>query len=267
MNFKQCLTIALPALLCGALLGYLAAPTPEATEVEPEVKAEQAATKALPTRSNDAELARLRHRIRDLERQLAASSNEQETEEPLNVQTNRVAENREGRGGFESRMEEWRKNNPQQYTEMTNRFARMRQEHIQRVQNRLNLLASVDVSRLNPKQREVHARYQELLAQQTELRDAMRPGSDSNMTDEQRNQAWQQLRNIDNQVRHLADAERNTLLAHTALQYGIKGAQAKEAIETIKAVYQATESDWGGPRGGPGGPGGRGGGRGGRGRR
>lgn len=265
MNFKQCLIIALPALLCGALLGYLAAPTPEANEVEPEVKEVRSETRAPRVPSDEAALDRLRSRIRDLERQLAARNGEQENETPVNVQTNRVAENRENRGGFESRMEEWRKNNPQQYAEMTNRFARMRQDHIQRVQGRLNLLASVDVSQLNPKQREVHARYQELLAQQTELRDAMRPGSGSDMTDEQRNQAWQQLRNIDNQVRHLADAERNTLLAHTALQYGIKGAQAKEAVETIKAVFQATESDWGGPRGGPGGRGG-GGGRGGRGR-
>lgn len=265
MNFKQSLVIALPALLCGALLGYLAAPTPAAIEEEPEIKEERSVAKAPRASSDDAALERLRSRIRDLERQLAARESASTEELPVNAVTNRVAEQRGGRGDFQSRMEEWRKNNPQQYTEMTNRFARMRQEQLQRVQSRLELLASVDISRLNPKQREVHAKYQELLAQQTELRDAMRPGADNNMTEEQRDQAWQQMRSLDRQVRQLADAERNTLLAHTALQYGIKGAQAKEAVETIKAVYQATESDWGGPRGGPGGRG-PGGGRGGRGR-
>ena len=263
MNFKQCLVIALPALLCGALLGYLAAPTtlPETeeetvaqSEKTPAPKAKRAAS------TDDAALNRLRNRIQELERQLAdRDSTGKSDEAQVETSTNRPPERREG-GDFRARMEEWRKTNPEQYAQMTNRFARMRSEHIERVQGRLDTLASVDTSRMNERQKHVHLMYQELLAQQTELRDAMRPGGGGeDMSEEQRRANWERLQKLDEQVNRLAGEERNTLLQQEAIRLGIKGSAAKEAVETIKAIYQATETEW---RHGPGrgrGPGGRGG--------
>ena len=266
MNFKQSLIVALPALMCGALLGFLAAPTTAPAPIEEEAAETAEAPKperqAKPA-TDDAALNRLRQRVKELERQLAARSTE--TAEPIEPSTNRPPEvaRREGPPDFRNRMEDMRVNDPERYTQMTNRFASWRASHIQRVQDRLNLLASMDTSRMSPKQREDHLRYQELVARQTELGDQLRPGG-AELSGDERRQMHQQLQQISHELNRLGDVERNTLLQQTALSFGLKGKNASEAVETIKAVYQATESGWGGPGGGRG-PGGPGGGRGGRG--
>ena len=266
MNFKQSLIVALPALICGALLGFLAAPTTAPAPIEEEAAETAEAPKperqAKPA-TDDAALNRLRQRVKELERQLAARSTE--TAEPIEPSTNRPPEvaRREGPPDFRNRMEDMRMNDPERYTQMTNRFASWRASHIQRVQDRLNLLASMDTSRMSPKQREDHLRYQELVARQTELGDQQRPGG-AELSGDERRQMHQQLQQISHELNRLGDVERNTLLQQTALSFGLKGKNASEAVETIKAVYQATESGWGGPGGGRG-PGGPGGGRGGRG--
>jgi len=266
MNFKQSLIVALPALMCGALLGFLAAPTTAPAPIEEEAAETAEAPKperqAKPA-TDDAALNRLRQRVKELERQLAARSTE--TAEPIEPSTNRPPEvaRREAPPDFRNRMEDMRMNDPERYTQMTNRFASWRASHIQRVQDRLNLLASMDTSRMSPKQREDHLRYQELVARQTELGDQLRPGG-AELSGDERRQMHQQLQQISHELNRLGDVERNTLLQQTALSFGLKGKNASEAVETIKAVYQATESGWGGPGGGRG-PGGPGGGRGGRG--
>lgn len=266
MNFKQSLIVALPALMCGALLGFLAAPTTAPAPIEEETaetaEAPKPARQAKPA-TDDAALNRLRQRVKELERQLAARSTE--TAEPIEPGTNRPPEvaRREGPPDFRNRMEDMRVNDPERYTQMTNRFASWRASHIQRVQDRLNLLASMDTSRMSPKQREDHLRYQELVARQTELGDQLRPGG-AELSGDERRQMHQQLQQISHELNRLGDVERNTLLQQTALSFGLKGKNAAEAVETIKAVFQATESGWGGPGGGRG-PGGPGGGRGGRG--
>ena len=266
MNFKQSLIVALPALMCGALLGFLAAPTTAPAPIEEEAAETAEAPKperqAKPA-TDDAALNRLRQRVKELERQLAARSTE--TAEPIEPSTNRPPEvaRREGPPDFRNRMEDMRMNDPERYTQMTNRFASWRASHIQRVQDRLNLLASMDTSRMSPKQREDHLRYQELVARQTELGDQLRPGG-AELSGDERRQMHQQLQQISHELNRLGDVERNTLLQQTALSFGLKGKNASEAVETIKAVYQATESGWGGLGGGRG-PGGPGGGRGGRG--
>jgi hypothetical protein len=266
MNFKQSLIVALPALMCGALLGFLAAPTTAPAPIEEEAAENAEAPKperqAKPA-TDDAALNRLRQRVKELERQLAARSTE--AAEPIEPSTNRPPEvaRREGPPDFRNRMEDMRVNDPERYTQMTNRFASWRASHIQRVQDRLNLLASMDTSRMSPKQREDHLRYQELVARQTELGDQLRPGG-AELSGDERRQMHQQLQQISHELNRLGDVERNTLLQQTALSFGLKGKNASEAVETIKAVYQATESGWGGLGGGRG-PGGPGGGRGGRG--
>ena len=232
MNFKQCLVVALPALLCGALLGFLAAPT----------------TAPVPIDEDETETA---------EASKPARQTKPATNRPPEVAR------RDGPPDFRNRLEEMRLNDPERYTQMTNRFASWRASHIQQVQDRLNLLAAMDTSRMSPKQRENHMRYQELVARQTELGDQLRPGG-ANLSDEERRQMHQELQQVSHELNRLGDVERDTLLQQTALSFGIKGKTASEAVETIKAVYQATRSSWGGPGGGRG-PGGPGGGRGGRG--
>ena len=147
---------------------------------------------------------------------------------------------------------------PEQYAQMTNRMANFRAFGLRRAANRLDTLASVDTSRMNKKELAVHEKLQDLIAREQELHDIARPDNEST-TDEERQAAWKELRELHEQKGDLERAERNTLLAKAAESYGVKGAEAKELVETVKAVYEATQS------GGGGGPHNRGGGR--RGRR
>lgn len=260
MNFKQSLIIALPALLCGALLGYLAAPAP-APVAEPEAKAERPTRKARPT-TDVAAVSRLRARVAELEKQLAATKAPATAEKPAETEEKQQAPQRPagGPGDFRARMEEMAKNDPERFAQMTNRFAQMRNDHLRRVQGKLDLLASFDTSRMTPRQRETHEKYQEFLAQQTELRDMMRPGGGmEEMSQEERQAAFEQLRSIDEHVHRLANEERDTLLQQAALSIGIRGQAANEAAETFKAIFNATEAGMGGPGMGRGGRGGRGG--------
>ena len=253
MNFKQSLIVALPALLCGALLGYLAAPAPVPV-AEPEAKAERPTRKARPT-TDVAAVSRLRARVAELEKQLAATKAHATAEKPAETEEKQQAPQRPegGPGDFRTRMEEMAKNDPA-------RFAQMRNDHLQRVQGKLDLLASFDTSRMTPRQRETHEKYQEFLAQQTELRDMMRPGGGmEEMSQEERQAAFEQLRSIDEHVHRLANEERDTLLQQAALSTGIRGQAANEAAETFKAIFNATEAGMGGPGMGRGGRGGRGG--------
>ena len=272
MNFGKSLVIAVPALLCGALLGYVLHPArPAAAPAESESKAERPAKKARSTAgSDDAALNRLRTRIQELERQLAAKDAPPPAAKVEEPPTNRPPEGRRGGPGgwprnaeeMRAHFEEMRKNNPEQYAAMTNGWAQHRARSLERAQGKLDILASVDVSQLNPKQRAIHEQYQDLIARREELR-AMMDLQNADVTDEQRNAAMAEMREIGNKVHALAQTEREALLKHTATSFGVRGEAAKELVETVKAVYQATETwgGWGGGHGGRhGGPGGRHGG-------
>lgn len=267
MNFGKSLAVAVPALLCGALLGYILHPAPPAAApAGSDTKAERPAKKARSAAaSDDAALNRLRARIQELERQLAAKDAPPPAAKADEPPTDRPPEGRRGGPGgwprnaeeMRAHFEEMRKNNPEQYAAMTNGWAQHRARSLERAQGKLDILASVDVSQLNPKQRAIHEQYQDLIARREELRAAM-DLQNTDVTDEQRNAAMAEMREIGNRMHALAQTEREALLKHTATSFGVKGEAAKELVETVKAVYQATET-WGGW--GPGG-GRHGGGRG-----
>ena len=68
---------------------------------------------------------------------------------------------------------------------------------------------------------------------------------DGSVTDEQRMAAQQEMREVGQKLRAVAQQEREILLDQTARSFGVKGEAGKELVETVKQVYQATES-WGG---------------------
>lgn len=254
MNFGKQLAVAVPALLCGALLGYFIRPAaPVAAPTEPEAKTERSAKKVRTAASaDDAALNRLRNRIQELERQLATKDVPPPAEKVEQPPTNRPPEGRRGGPGgwprnaeeMRARFEEMKKNNPGQYAAMTNGWAQHRAHSLERAQGKLDILASVDVSQLNPAQRAVHEKYQDLIARREELR-AMMDLQNTDVTDEQRDAAMTEMRELGHQMHDLAQTEREALLSHTATSFGVKGPAAKELVETVKAVYQATEN-WGG---------------------
>ena len=264
---KAFLCFALPALLCGALLGYLVRPA------APEPELEKASTAAKPSRkavTDDAALNRLRARIQELERQLAnkaAQPAEAAAETP--VKPEERPQNPFLRNGpphmptaaeMRANMEELREKDPAKYVQMTNRFARWQEHRLQRTNDRLDILASVDTSRLSEKELQTHEALQDAIVRREELRQQLNPQNED-LTEEQRKKAFEELRALDQKMRQLETSERNTLLTKTARSFGLSKENAKEMTETVKAIYQATGGDHrhqmgpGGPP--PGGPRGR----------
>ena len=263
MNFKHTLAVAVPALLCGAVLGYLARlSSPAAAPAAPEAKAQRPAKKVKPQQDDDA-VRRLRDRVKELERQLAEKGSPEQLEEQKVEEQPRQQAPRLGPGGWprnaaemRAHFEEMRRNNPEQYAAMTNGWAQRRARSLERAQGKLDILASVDINRLNPKQREVHEQYQNLIARNEEIQDLMDLRNEG-VTDEQRDALWKEMHENRGKMRQLAQTEREVLLNQTARTFGVKGENAKELVDTVKAVYQATDT-WGGWGRGPGGQGGRG---------
>ena len=254
------------ALVGGVALGWAIRPAEKAPSgAQNAPKKSERASRRVEDVGGDAARDALRRRVKELERELAdlrAERAAQQDEAPSNNAERVEVPRRQGpptAAEFRARMEEMREKNPEQYAQMTNRMANFRAFGLRRAANRLDTLASVDTSRMNKKELAVHEKLQDLIAREQELHDIARPDNE-NTTDEDRQAAWKELRELHEQKGDLERAERNTLLAKAAESYGVKGAEAKELVETVKAVYEATQSGWGG---GP--PHHRGGGR--RGRR
>lgn len=261
MKGRSVLAMSAAALMCGVAIGYHLRTSGDgrADMTEEAVTMPKRSSKA-----NDAEVPLLKRRIRELERQLAnrgpqtpPSEQKPATEPPAATNAAPRAERRGPPTAAEmrARMEELRKNDPKRYTQMTNRFARMRMRDLHRTQNQLNILECVDRSRLSKAEQDIHDQYQEAVAKREELRELINPENED-VTEEQRREAFRELRELDQLTRKLAESERNTLLTQTVRDMGVTESEAGEFVETISAIYEATQTRGGPPGGGPGGPGG-----------
>ncbi len=252
---------AVPALIAGVAIGYAIHPAP--SDEKPAAAAERPAPR-VKNASDESSLNRLRARIRELERQLAeASARQTETRaaEPAAEPVSGGPANPFLRGErprmptaaeMRANMEELRKADPGRYTQMTNRFAHWQAHRLQRAANRLDILASVNTSGMSDREREVHNQLQDLIARKEELREMLNPQNED-ATEDQRKAAFDELRRLEHEMYKLESSERDTLLAQTAASLGLSGSDASEMVETVKAIYQATQST--GHRGLHGGPG------------
>ncbi len=147
--------------------------------------------------------------------------------------------------------------------------AQFRRHRLERAQSKIDFLSSIDTSRMSPAMLKVHSDLQDMIEKREAVEEKMRGFMD--MTDEERREAFQEIGEIDGKIRELSRAERDNLLVQTAEALGFQGDDAAEIMDTIKSIYEATDSGWGwggpggggrrGGRGGRGGPGGRGGNR------
>ena len=243
------IVVAAVALAGGIAVGYLAAPSasPSAAPAEPPpARTAHAHASDVDQREN---LATLRRRVRELERRLA------DTAASAVALTNVTARTEPPRGGdWRSRLEEMKKNDPARYAQTTNSMAQWRQRMTDHAQDQLGFFAALDTSVMTPKQRETHERLQNLLERRNELMQMM-DISNANVTDAQREEARKEIFGVWGQLQNLANAERDMLLHQTARNLGYTGADAKEVVDTIKAIYDATQL-WGmgrhgrGPHGG-----------------
>ena len=253
------------SLLVGAALGYclgpLSSPAP-APAPEPEKKAEPEQVKQPEYRGERADRA-LRARIKELEDMIAKQGVEVEK------MKEEEAERRERPRDFRADMERLKKEEPERYTQITNSMAQFRRRRLERAQSKIDFLSSIDTSRMSPAMLKVHSDLQDMIARREEIESKMHSIMD--MTEEDRHALFGEMRETDERIRELNRFERDNLLVQTAEALGFQGDDAAEIIDTVKSIYEATDSgwNWGGPggggrrggRGGHGGPGGRGGNR------
>ena len=253
--------IAAAALLAGAAIGYCIKPSAAPSEPAP---AGDNAEKASHPRKGDGghsvekilreRIAALNGRIKDLEAQLAAKAEGGEGGRPEESAVRE--ERRPPMEDFRARMERLKIEEPERYAQMTNRMAQFRQRNLERMQSKMDFLASIDPATLPPAARESHSALMDLIEKRAEI-DGKFSNFDS-MTDEERHAAFGEMREVDGDIRRLSKSVRNDLLRQTAKEVGFKGEDAKVFVETVKGIIDATDGNFGGHGGPPRGPGGPG---------
>ena len=238
------------ALFAGVAIGYFVKDEPIPAE---EPKAEEKAKKPVADKGDEASVKALRRRIAELERLIAEKDGESEI-----AISNAVAEaaktrpSEPPRPNWRERMEEMKKNDPERYTQMTNRFAQWRRDRAAQAQDRMEFLSSIDTSRMSAGEKKTHNALQDLIVRREELEQQLHQ---EDLSDEERGRLMRELADSHRELVRLNGEERKNLFNETAKGLGFTGADAKEFTATIQEVIEATDSGWGGRhhRGGPGG--------------
>ena len=202
-----------------------------------------------PTLKSSAEALRLR--VRDLEAALA-----ERDAELARLRQEKEAEaaspRRFSRDDFRKRMEQLKKENPEQYAEMEKHREEFLQRLEQQEQNRNNFLASINTQSMTDAQRENHEKLLATLAKLDALRTQREPfraepGSEATF----HQTMWESMRELG----ALYDQERVYLLEQAANAAGYQGDDAASFVEYIQQAVQSTTMPGGpgGPGGGPGG--------------
>ena len=185
----------------------------------------------------------LRRRVAELERRLAAKG--------LDV-SNVVAEVRKivpedgERRNPQAWLENLRKSDPQRFAQMTNRFARWRRHRSERARSTIDFLSSIDTSQMSEGAQKTHEELQRVIARRQELEESLhREG----LTDDERRNVFQELRETHHQLMRLNGEERGNLIAETARNLGFEGDDVKEIADTIQEVIRVTDGGFGPPHG------------------
>lgn len=249
------LVVPVATFAIGGFAGYLMKGETPAAE-KPKAADVRTPRKTMADRSDAMTISVLRNRIRELEGRIAAQGKGDRSAEPV-AEAAREGE-RAGRGprgprDFRAEMERMRTEEPERFAEMQKRREEWNARQRERSESRNAFFASVDTSRMSAEDRATHENFRRLMARQEELRASMAAGDSA--TDEERNAARQELHAIREQMGALNGRERDVLLRQTASALGLSGADAKDAVDTIKTIYETTASQGGAGHGFRGGPG------------
>lgn len=183
--------------------------------------AERAATEAL------------RRRITELEQALAAREADRA---PISaVQDEALREERPRRQSFTERMEQLKKDNPEQYAEMQKRRDEFRQSMERRAQDRANFISAIETQNMNDEQRENHEKLLETVARVNELMAQVgQPGAERNS--DLRYEMGETMRNLG----ELYGAERRYLFEETARAVGYEGEQASVFADHMQTIIDNT---------------------------
>jgi len=245
------------ALLAGVAIGYFARPSDAVTSDADE---EYVPKKRIAETRGTADERALRRRIAKLERALSEKDamSEVAISNAVAEAVKNVAPDGRPRGNPREWMENLKKTDPERFTQMTNRFAQWRQRRLDRARNRIDFLSSIDTSHMSASAKKTHDELQELIARREELEEQMHQ---ENLTDNERHQIFEQMRETDRALRKLNGEERKNLIEETARNLGFEGEAVQDISATLQEVIEATGGNGRGdmmmppPDGGPGGPG------------
>lgn len=243
MNVKNAL-LALSALLLGAGIGYVVADKKGSDATQEHPKETRCAT-AIADNGEQASIKALRARIAELERQLAKKPEAEKAAAP-EASPSRFIES------HVERMKKMAVDDPERYAQITNRIANWRRSRSEQARSRIDFLSSIDTSGMSAEAKKVHEDLQELVARREALEDDLHKHG---LDDTKRHELFQELRDVGMKMHELNRKERDNLLAETARTLGFEGSDAEEIVTTVKEVFKATESGWGGFGFGPGGRG------------
>ena len=249
------------ALLVGVAIGYFVKDEPVAAAEL--AKVEEAEKKPIADKGEAASVKALRRRIAELEKALAEKDGKSEI-----AISNAVAEATQARPqeppqmNWRERMEEMKKNDPERYAQMTNRFANWRRNRAEQARSKIDFLSSIDVSHMSAGAKRTHRALQDLIAKREEIEQRLQQPE---MSDDQRRPLMEQLHDMRHQIQRLNGEERMNLICEVTNSLGFEGEAATEIALTLKDVIQATDDGFephGGHHGGhrgppPGGPRGR----------
>jgi len=244
---RRTMTVVATALLiAGGAAGYLVGISGTVSEVRSPHDFKVSAGKG-----DDSELMNLlRERIAELERKLADASGDGKI-----VITNVISEANRPQapwrhGNPREWLEELRKSNPQRHAEMTNRFARFQRQRAERARATLEFLSSIDDSVLGSSARSSHQALMDLVVKREEIMSRLHQ---EGITDDERRQCMESLRDSHREFVRLNQEERRNLMEAAVSSLGFDGDDKKEIVTAFEDIVRSTDVGFGG-HGGPGGP-------------
>jgi hypothetical protein len=98
---------------------------------------------------------------------------------------------------------------------------------------------------MSEKQKAIHETYQDLLSRQVELENILNP-QNTDLTDEDREKAFKEMRELHRDIHKYAREERKNLLSQTGIDLGVGSENVSTFVEMIETVYDVTSEGWGG---------------------
>jgi hypothetical protein len=237
MNVKH-IALTVAAMALGAAAGYYARTDVKDTSSAVESEAAVAERgKAVDDNGAAAGMKALRRRIAELEAELAKVTAEKTQESVAVASVPPAAPVR--RESHSERMERMKKEEPERYAQMTNRFAAWRRQRAEAARSRIDFLSSIDTSRMSKSAKAVHAQLQQVVAEREELEAGLHQ---EGLSDEERHRIFGELRRTGAKMHELSMKERDNLLAETARNLGFEGEDSAEIVTTVKEIIEATDS-------------------------
>ena len=216
------------ALLAGVAIGYFASSS-ETPTVSEEATVSEVAPKEIADVGENATIAALRARIAELEAQLSEAPEVQKEE---NVEKRGPEERPRG-------PKEWRKDfekrDPEGFARMTNHMARMRTSRLEKTSDKLQRLASIDMSGMSEKAKANHQRLMELLTVDAENFDDSMSEQMMDLSEDERRQMFEETRRTHMELHGALEEERVNLLIEAGKS------EDGNSEENVRAILELTE--------------------------